>query len=79
MNIRKNMFLQQKDRDLTVSKFPVAFNCMAGLKPKPQGVLGPEADGGSCVSVGSGGPGVGAKLFSSFLSPERKSWMAVSI
>lgn len=52
---------------------------MSSLKRKPQGVLGPEAEGGSCVSIGSGGPGVQPKLFSSFLSPDRKSWMAVSI
>lgn len=79
METAKNMFLQQENTDLNISKFPVAVNCMSGLKAKPQGVFGPEAEGGSCVSVGSGGPGVQPKLFSSFLSPDRKSWMAVSI
>lgn len=67
------MFLPQEITDLNISKFPVSFKCMSGLTAKPQGVLGPEAEGGSCVSVGSGGPGVQPKLFSSFLSPDRKS------
>lgn len=46
---------------------------------KPQGVLGPEPDGTSCVSGCSDGTEVQLKLFSSFLSPDKKSWMAVSI
>lgn len=47
---------------------------------KRQGVLGPEADGASCASVCcSDDVELELVAFSSFLSPDKKSWMAVSI
>lgn len=74
----KNMYLQQEITNLNCY-FLMSFNWMSGRTVNPQGVLGPEPEGSSCVSACSGGPEVQPKLFSSFLSPDRKSWMAVSI